>query len=207
MTTNNEDDEKETKIILIQKEGETMFVPSGWKHEVQNTKQTLSINHNWVTCANVEDMYKCLETEMRAVDTEMTAWGMDKDDANVRESMLRGCVGMDVTGFVLMVSSRMLVLLLFLEDLTTGGVEHNTNDEVWETFFSLSCLERLLANILKMDDSHTTPESDHISTNSYDVELLKRMDEVFQSNELAHKAFDMACQVVALARQWVTGKL
>jgi hypothetical protein len=58
-----------------------------------------------------------------------------------------------------------------------------------------------------MDDSHTTPESDHISTNSYDVELLKRMGEVFKSNELAHKAFDMACQVVDLARQWVTGKL
>eukprot|EP00978_Attheya_sp_CCMP212_P021530 scaffold62957_cov54-Attheya_sp.AAC.3 len=206
-TTNNEDNEKETKIILIQKEGETVFVPSGWKHEVQNTKQTLSINHNWVTCSNVEDMYKCLETEMRAVDTEMIAWGMDKDDANVRESMLRGCVGMDVTGFVLMVSSRMLVLLLFLEDLTTGGVERNTNDEVWETFFSLSCLERVLAAILEMDDSHNTTGSDHPTTYNYNVELLKRMDEVFQSKDLAHQAFDMAFQVVALARQWVTEKL
>lgn len=32
---------------LIQETGQTLFVPSGWYHEVVNLEETMSINHNW----------------------------------------------------------------------------------------------------------------------------------------------------------------
>ena len=35
-------------MIAVQEEGETIFVPSGWFHQVFNLEDTISINHNWV---------------------------------------------------------------------------------------------------------------------------------------------------------------
>jgi hypothetical protein len=35
-------------ITLVQQEGETMFVPSGWYHTVENLDATvISVNKNW----------------------------------------------------------------------------------------------------------------------------------------------------------------
>ena len=32
---------------VVQEAGETIFVPSGWYHQVTNLVDTVSINHNW----------------------------------------------------------------------------------------------------------------------------------------------------------------
>ena len=38
----------------IQEAGETIFVPSGWHHTVENLQDTLSINHNWLNRNNLK---------------------------------------------------------------------------------------------------------------------------------------------------------
>lgn len=42
---------------IIQSAGETVFVPSGWFHQVWNEGHTISINHNWFNATNVFEIW------------------------------------------------------------------------------------------------------------------------------------------------------
>ena len=97
----------ETALIVVRQEaGECMFVPSGWRHEVTNLVETLSINHNWATSANIDKLLDSLITDMHAVERECHEWGMPAYDMESCESMLRGCAGLDIAScFFLIVSS------------------------------------------------------------------------------------------------------
>lgn len=106
------------QIVVEQHAGECIFVPSGWKHEVENVVETLSINHNWVTTANVDGMLTCVMDEMKAVEEECREW--DIDDLEARESMLRGCCGLDISCcFLLLLFS----LLRSIVDSMQGGAD------------------------------------------------------------------------------------
>lgn len=39
---------------IIQNEGEVLFVPSGFMHQVENLCDTISINHNWFNACNID---------------------------------------------------------------------------------------------------------------------------------------------------------
>ena len=52
---------------IIQEEGETIFVPSGWYHQVENlesTNSTLSINHNWINGYNISWSWQRINREL-----------------------------------------------------------------------------------------------------------------------------------------------
>lgn len=51
-------------LEIIQKPGETIFVPSGWHHTVENLAPTLSINHNWLNGANIRWSWEKLRAEL-----------------------------------------------------------------------------------------------------------------------------------------------
>jgi hypothetical protein len=128
-----------------------MFVPSGWKHRVVNTKETLSINHNWITTSNLDLTFDCLQTEMRTIEIELAGWGMAADCWDARENMLLGCVGLDVTCFFLMILSRALELLQ--QDSID---DDNNNDDDWEIRqFDLVCLGDMLSQLLGDKVLHT----------------------------------------------------
>lgn len=42
---------------ITQKCGQTLFVPSGYMHQVLNAEDTISINHNWINAANLAFIY------------------------------------------------------------------------------------------------------------------------------------------------------
>ena len=42
---------------ITQKGGQTLFVPSGFMHQVLNGEDTISINHNWINAANLALIY------------------------------------------------------------------------------------------------------------------------------------------------------
>ena len=52
---------------IIQQAGETIFVPSGWHHSVENLAPTLSINHNWLNGTNVHWSWAKLKTELESL--------------------------------------------------------------------------------------------------------------------------------------------
>ena len=100
------------KFQLVQETGETIFVPAMWKHEVTNLVETLSINHNWVTSANLDCTFECLLIEMASIEIEIQEWGViSEDDYEARENMLRGCVGLDVSMLIMMSLLEMVELL------------------------------------------------------------------------------------------------
>jgi hypothetical protein len=61
--------EKAQKVAIewIQHPGETIFVPSGWHHTVENLAPTLSINHNWLNASNIHWTWCKLRKELEGL--------------------------------------------------------------------------------------------------------------------------------------------
>jgi hypothetical protein len=125
-------------VVLIQNAGETVLVPSTWSHSVENLSETLSINHNWITTANIDQTWECLTKEMTWVDAQLKKWD-NNSSWDAKEFMLRGCAGLDVTAFLFMVLTAQLELL-------TG--ETNRKDD-WERFFDIFRLHQVLEMVSK----------------------------------------------------------
>jgi hypothetical protein len=53
---------------VLQGPGETLFVPSGWQHDVLNVGEcaVLSVNHNWTCAAGVDAVWAFLQRELAA---------------------------------------------------------------------------------------------------------------------------------------------
>ena len=58
-------------VKIVQRAGECIFVPATWKHQVVNLEETLSINRNWLTSANLDLCWNCLTTEIRSIENEL----------------------------------------------------------------------------------------------------------------------------------------
>ena len=127
-----EENKTQSSFQVIQYPGETIFVPSGWKHEVTNIGETLSVNHNWITASILDSVWDCILAEINSIHDEMKSW-MDADcitvdsfstrknnkkshpssntawDYGILENMLRGCnSGLNVSSFVMMVATEMV---------------------------------------------------------------------------------------------------
>ena len=147
---NNREEMKRYRFEVIQHAGETIFVPCTWKHEVVNLVETLSINHNWITSANVDQAWICLQTEISAIEEEIQAWGViPTGDFEARENMLRGCIGLDCTMFTLMVMLEIVELLPHIH-IVDGG--HHSDDELWDCAYSMFRLGDVLVDVLRKED-------------------------------------------------------
>ena len=130
-----------------------MFVPATWKHRVVNLEETLSINHNWVTTANLDLVWDCLTTEIRAVGAELQAWNVPGGYGwEAHENMLRGCLGLDVSAFFFMCLVRGLDLLQQQTQQQNEQHEDSPVDDGWESCFDLVRLSDTLARVLESRD-------------------------------------------------------
>ena len=129
---------------VIQNTGELMFVPATWKHEVVNLVETISINHNWITASNIDKTWECMMIEMQAIEKEVNEWGIPDGDFGARENMLRGCIGLNVTMFTLMMILEMVELLMTVIDSTI-----EEEDKVWDCVYSIFRLEEVLTIVLR----------------------------------------------------------
>ncbi|KAH9943961.1 Clavaminate synthase-like protein [Amylocystis lapponica] len=55
-------------IVIDQEEGETIFVPSGWYHQVENLTACISINHNWCNSSNLPSLYASMRAKVAEVE-------------------------------------------------------------------------------------------------------------------------------------------
>lgn len=82
-------------IEIIQNAGETVFVPSGWHHQVWNLAETISVNHNWFNACNIftiwSEMYKTFELVVEEISD---CREMQDFDAHC-QLMLRSVFGMN----------------------------------------------------------------------------------------------------------------
>jgi hypothetical protein len=136
------DNNSDRSFEVIQNTGETIFVSSQIKHEVVNLVETLSINHNWITSANIGNTWECICSEIVSIEDEIKEWQViPEDDFEARENMLRGCIGLDVTTFFLLILlevSEILVQVISATDATTE------NDSVG----SICNLVKILSKVL-----------------------------------------------------------
>ena len=153
--SNNTGANSSRSFEVIQHTGDTIFVPSTWKHEVINLVETLSINHNWITSANIDKTWQCICSEIKAIECEIKEWGVvPLDDFEARENMLRGCIGLDVTTFFLMLVlevSELLVLVLSSVDdiIEDDDAMHDAVRSIYNLVSVLGCPEAKSAERLQ----------------------------------------------------------
>jgi len=144
----NRDGTSTQMLEVIQNQGEMMYVPSGWRHCVENLDETISVNHNWVMICALDRVFECLESEIVAIEEELTQWGLMKDDNmktseldRTREDMLRGCIGMDVSTYAVLIVECCTDSLLSLK--------MNVVDNIWEKWFDFASSIRILGVLIE----------------------------------------------------------
>ncbi|KAF9939903.1 JmjC domain-containing protein 4 [Mortierella alpina] len=63
--------DKSKSFSLYQNPGQTLFVPSGWWHQVENIGDTISINHNWCNGSNLDLLLDSLASDLKEVEREL----------------------------------------------------------------------------------------------------------------------------------------
>ena len=56
---------------VIQKSGEIIFIPSGYIHQVINTEDTISINHNWFNGTNIITIFSNCFAALKEVENQL----------------------------------------------------------------------------------------------------------------------------------------
>lgn len=89
-----------TYVRLIQHAGDTIFVPTGWYHQVHNVDHTISINHNFFNGCNVSRVWSALLDSYRKVLKEIDDC-RDMDDFEQHcQLMLKALHGMNFDSFL-----------------------------------------------------------------------------------------------------------
>lgn len=87
-------------FVVRQQRGETVFVPSGWYHQVENETDAISINHNWFNGCNVWSIWCTLLVEYERVCAEIDDC-RDMDDFEGHcQVMLRAVHGLHFAGLL-----------------------------------------------------------------------------------------------------------
>jgi len=93
------DSSRATPITVIQEQGEIIFVPSGWHHQVFNLEDTISINHNWTNGCGAHLCWEFLKSRLKAVQKEISDC-RDMDGWHEHcQLILKSDSGIDYAGF------------------------------------------------------------------------------------------------------------
>ena len=94
-----EDHNNDGRLEVEQVEGQVIFVPSGWHHQVTNLEDTVSINHNWFNGTNIEEVVVRLEAELKKVQKELSDCKGEGWD-QMCQQLLRDSYGMNLEDLV-----------------------------------------------------------------------------------------------------------
>lgn len=164
-------------VKLLQHAGDCVFVPAMLPHTVTNIGETVSVNHNWITSSNLGSVWQCIKDEIESVDTELKEWEMSAPELNydwdAKESMLRGCVGLDVTAFFFMI-------LFGIAQTLPRSLSHGY--DISERDFDLVHLGNILVNLVTDQDLY----------------LKDRLAASLADTKLATMAYDLAQRALNL---------
>ncbi|KAK7111637.1 hypothetical protein V1264_011238 [Littorina saxatilis] len=131
------------RIEIIQHPGETIFVPSGWHHQVHNLEDTISINHNWLNGCNVRRSWLHLVASLEEVQREIGDFSDMEGWDQQCQRILKALSGIDFVEFLRFVESiakRRITALNMLKN-------KSTKNEVEECYGS----ESHISNITSAD--------------------------------------------------------
>ncbi|KPJ12703.1 JmjC domain-containing protein 4 [Papilio machaon] len=85
---------------LIQEKGDAIFVPTGWHHQVENTLDTISINHNFINASNLELVWEALKSNLSSVEKEIEEFRNTPEFVSQCQLILNSVFGMDYIAFI-----------------------------------------------------------------------------------------------------------
>jgi len=192
-------------LVVDQCQGEMLYVPSGWRHSVENLEEAISVNHNWTMTGSLDCIFDCVVDEIRAVEEEMDAWGMTNPSAEndklsrVREDMLRGCVGMDVSMFCALVVSCFTKCLLELINDDCSGNERER--DAWLDFYRIALILGTILDTTMFDEQEEyVNDADKNGEEMVVIDLQGRLKSTLgekhaqDTMELMQCLYDFACQ-------------
>ncbi|KNC29011.1 putative JmjC domain-containing protein 4 [Lucilia cuprina] len=87
-------------FIIMQMENESIFVPSGWHHQVWNITDTISVNHNWFNACNLQRIWYNLNNQMEKVVKEIDDCRQMDNFIEHCQTMLRASFGLNYLDFL-----------------------------------------------------------------------------------------------------------
>ncbi|XP_031626328.1 2-oxoglutarate and iron-dependent oxygenase JMJD4 homolog [Contarinia nasturtii] len=140
---------------VIQRAGQTVFVPSGWHHQVWNLEDTISVNHNWFNGCNIHCIWNAIYAKYKDVLREIDdCKDMDGFDEHC-QLMLKSDFGLDFQMFLdileCVATNRLKILQMSCELMLNEsklGRKHSIYDlmsirRVLEDFYTKCILENL----------------------------------------------------------------
>ncbi|XP_053605927.1 2-oxoglutarate and iron-dependent oxygenase JMJD4 homolog [Plodia interpunctella] len=85
---------------IIQEQGDAIFVPSGWFHQVLNLLDTISINHNWINACNIDHVWEALQCSLTSVEKEIEEFRDTPEYYSQCQLILKSLFGMDYVSFI-----------------------------------------------------------------------------------------------------------
>lgn len=85
---------------IIQSAGQTVFVPSGWHHQVWNIEDTISVNHNWFNGCNIHWIWAAIYGKFNEVLREIDDCKDMDNFAEHCQLMLKSDFGLDFEMFL-----------------------------------------------------------------------------------------------------------
>jgi hypothetical protein len=142
----------------------------------QYLSETLSVNHNWITAANIDCTFECLLTEIASIEQEIKEWGIIfDDDYEARENMLRGCVGIDISMLVMMVLSELVELFntAISRDKNLSNSSAREQDITWDVLYSIFRLRNVLQDVLLGRQDKNVNVAQRLSATLYSEEFAR----------------------------------
>lgn len=129
-------------FIIIQLENESVFVPSGWYHQVYNLTDTISINHNWFNACNLSLIWTNLASNMDQVIEQIEDCRQMDNFEDHCQTMLRASFGINFMDF-----------LNILEHITAKRLAQFENNNQSDNFES-SSKAVILFDTFTLNDFH-----------------------------------------------------
>jgi hypothetical protein len=167
---------------IQQNAGECVFVPSTWQHSVINLEETLSINHNWVTAANLDLVWECIQWNLMKTREDHCLEGEEHISPGFEEEVLREGNSINVSTFFLMVLSRSLELLHAVEKDCLS----------WKDNFDLVRCRDMLEHLVHLEDENLC--------------LQERLNSVLKSEYRGEQAIETARSFLNISDHLMQGQ-
>ncbi|XP_050710936.1 2-oxoglutarate and iron-dependent oxygenase JMJD4-like isoform X1 [Eriocheir sinensis] len=136
------------RLEVIQEQGQTIFVPSGWYHQVWNLEDTISINHNWLNGTNIHIAWDFLVESVNQVENAIRDCSSMDEWPEQCQLLLKATHGMDYQEFYMLlctIAHRRINMLQKNEEVISFGHWHlGRNHATYDLKRIQWCLEKLL---------------------------------------------------------------
>lgn len=136
---------------IIQEQGDAIFVPSGWHHQVWNLENTISINHNWINGTNIQFTYNSLISSFESILREIEDCKTMENYEEHCQLMLNALFGMDFCKFYEFLKYIAVSRIGMTEGANNKVLFHGHQIGDNHIIFDLNCVRDVLSEFINND--------------------------------------------------------